>query len=94
MRRGLVVLLLLTFAWNSNRGCSEEPAKPAEGKTVRVAGIVLKWIRGDKEANYQRAEPLIREAAHQAQIVVTTSASGWIRDPGQIDSSGDVSLTR
>ncbi len=48
----------------------------AEGKarsTVRVAGIVLKWIRADKEANYRRAEPMIREAAaHGAQIVCTT----------------------
>jgi predicted amidohydrolase len=41
--------------------------------TVRVAGIVLKWLRGDKEANYRRVEPLIREAAaHGAQIVCTT----------------------
>src|SRR5262249_13099170 len=47
---------------------AEEP-KP----TVRVAGIVLKWIRGDKEANYRRVEPLIREAAKKgAQIVCTT----------------------
>jgi len=45
-----------------------------EPKTsVRVAGIVLKWIRGDKEANYCRVEPLIREAAKKgAQIVCTT----------------------
>jgi predicted amidohydrolase len=42
-------------------------------KTVRVAGVVLKWIRGDKEANYRRAEPLIREAAARgARIVCTT----------------------
>lgn len=42
-------------------------------KTVRVAGIVLKWIRGDKEANLRRAEPLIREAARGgAKIVCTT----------------------
>ena len=41
--------------------------------SVRVAGIVLKWIRGDKEANYRRAEPLIREAAAKgARIVCTT----------------------
>lgn len=41
--------------------------------TVRVAGIVLKWIRGDKEANWRRAEPLIREAASKgAKIVCTT----------------------
>src|SRR6187200_2226188 len=48
---------------------------PAEenSTTVRVAGIVLKWIRADKEANYRRAEPMIREAAaHGAKIVCTT----------------------
>ena len=42
-------------------------------RTVRVAGIVLKWLRLDKEGNYRRAEALIREAAAKgAQIVVTT----------------------
>jgi predicted amidohydrolase len=40
---------------------------------VRIAGIVLKWIRGDREANLRRAEPLIRQAAAGgAQIVCTT----------------------
>src|SRR5262245_43219664 len=49
----------------------DEPGAPRE--TVRVAGIVLKWLRGDKEANYRRAEPLIREAAAGgAKIVCTT----------------------
>jgi len=53
------------------------PAAAADGKkppaTLHVAGIVLKWIRADKEANYRRIEPLIREAAeHGAQLVVTT----------------------
>jgi N-carbamoylputrescine amidase len=38
-----------------------------------VAGIVLKWIRTDKAANYRRIEPLIREAAGGgAKIVCTT----------------------
>src|SRR5207253_1984691 len=32
-----------------------EPAAPR----IRVAGIVLKWVRADKEANYRRLEPLI-----------------------------------
>jgi len=42
-------------------------------KTVRVAGIVLKWIRADKAANYRRVEPMIREAAAQgAKLVCTT----------------------
>jgi predicted amidohydrolase len=41
--------------------------------SVRVAGVVLKWIMGEKELNYARAEPLIRQAAAQgAQLVVTT----------------------
>jgi predicted amidohydrolase len=49
---------------------SEAGARP---QAVRVAGIVLKWIRGDKEANFRRAEPMIREAADGgARIVVTT----------------------
>lgn len=40
---------------------------------VRIAGIVLKWIRTDKEANFRRAEALIREAASGgAEIVCTT----------------------
>jgi predicted amidohydrolase len=45
----------------------------ARADTVRVAGIVLKWIRGDKDANYRRAEPKIRAAAAGgAKIVCTT----------------------
>jgi N-carbamoylputrescine amidase len=45
----------------------------ARGETVRVAGIVLKWVRGDKEANYRRAERMIRKAAARgAKIVCTT----------------------
>ncbi len=42
-------------------------------KNVRVAGIVLKWIRTNKEANFRRAEAMIREAAEGgAKIVCTT----------------------
>jgi predicted amidohydrolase len=41
--------------------------------SVRVAGIVLKWLRTDKEANYARAEKLIERAARGgAQLVCTT----------------------
>ena len=40
---------------------------------MRVAGIVLKWLRADKEANYRRGAKMIREAAAGgAKIVVTT----------------------
>src|ERR1051325_8221849 len=42
-------------------------------RPFRVPGIVLKWIRADKEANFRRAEPMIREAAtNGARIVCTT----------------------
>jgi predicted amidohydrolase len=53
-------------------GCAAAAPGPRP-ESVRVAGIVLKWIRGDKEANWRRAEPMIREAAAGgAKIVVTT----------------------
>jgi predicted amidohydrolase len=40
---------------------------------VRVAGVVLKWLRTDKAANYSRAEKLITAAARDgAQLVCTT----------------------
>lgn len=56
--------VILFPAW----GVAAEPEK-----TVRAAGIVLKWLRTDKEANYRRAEPMIREAAGAgAKIVCTT----------------------
>jgi predicted amidohydrolase len=59
----------LTTAANA----SEPKAAEADGSTVRVAGIVLKWIRPDKEENLRRAVPMIREAARGgAKIVVTT----------------------
>jgi predicted amidohydrolase len=64
------LLLTSPLAGKSARG-AERPGAPEQ--TVRVAGIVLKWVRGDKEANYRRAEALIREAAARgAQVVCTT----------------------
>ncbi len=64
-------------------GCGQRPvtvASPSESKVpssrpthVRVAGIVLKWIAADKQRNFERVCPLIREAARQgAEIVITT----------------------
>jgi len=48
-------------------------AGPTPPRTIRVAGVVLKWLRGDKQANYRRVEPLVREAAaNGAQLVCTT----------------------
>ncbi|MEX2115083.1 MAG: carbon-nitrogen hydrolase family protein, partial [Pirellulales bacterium] len=66
---GLVVLALCSPA----QGDEPIRASVSQVNTVRVAGVVLKWIRTDKEANFRRAEPLIREAAAGgARIVCTT----------------------
>jgi predicted amidohydrolase len=62
----------LTTALNPVCGDEKEPAAVPAGH-VRVAGIVLKWLRADKEVNYARAEKLIEQAARgKAQLVVTT----------------------
>ena len=50
--------------------------EPKQSDSVKVAGLVLRWVRGDKEANFRRLEPMIREAAAKgARIVVTTECS-------------------
>lgn len=77
-------MLLPAVAWLAIAACEVQSAEPvakstaeppaaADRSTVRVAGIVLKWIRGDKPANLRRIEPLIRQAAERgAKIVCTT----------------------
>jgi beta-ureidopropionase len=54
--------------------CVAADEKPIDApQTVRVAGIVLKWLKADKAANCDRAEKLIREAAAGgARFVCTT----------------------
>lgn len=68
------LITALAFSFCLLGACAGEPQPPSTNpQTIRIAGIVLKWLRGDKEANYSRVEPLIREAAaHGAQIVSTT----------------------
>jgi hypothetical protein len=69
---GAVALLVATTA-SPLRGEDKKDRGARAGKTVRVAGIVLKWVSADKEVNYKRAEPLIRAAAAGgAKIVCTT----------------------
>lgn len=51
---------------------TEPPAREPLSQ-VRAAGIVLKWLRKEKEANYARAEKLIETAAKGgAKLVCTT----------------------
>ncbi len=60
--------------WPCLVGLADEiAASSTPAATVKVAGIVLKWIRQDKAANMRRVEPLIRKAASGgAKIVCTT----------------------
>jgi predicted amidohydrolase len=45
----------------------------ADSRTVRVAGIVLKWVRTDREANFRRFERQVLDAAASgAKIVCST----------------------
>jgi len=73
-RRWLTALALLPSLVLPLGVAAGAPHAPAAAPgTVRVAGIVLKWLRGDKAANYRRAEPLIRQAAAGgARLVCTT----------------------
>ena len=73
----LVTLSLILLVPNVVAGVPAWAAMPDGDqhtrKEVRIAGLVLKWIRTDKEANLRRAEAMIREAAAGgAQIVCTT----------------------
>ena len=71
-----------------------------------MAGILLKWVEGDKAVNYQRAERLIRQAAASGANIVATpvAANGivWVGSSYEIQSlmalrisgaSGDITGT-
>jgi predicted amidohydrolase len=69
----LVTTALVLLATTGVATERPEGGSSRKQKQVRIAGVVLKWIRADKEANFRRAEALIREAAAGgAQIVCTT----------------------
>jgi predicted amidohydrolase len=69
-------LLRTTLNWFmllGSVGFAPAQAASPTNSTVRVAGLVLKWVRGDKETNWRRLAPMVREAAKGgARIVVTT----------------------
>ncbi len=78
----VVCAVFLAALFAPDRAGSTPPAQTYAGAaresgdetpSLRIAGIVLKWIRADKRANFRRAEPMIRKAAAEgAKIVVTT----------------------
>lgn len=72
----LISMILFHGLLVADTAAQETPKSDVAGSTpdtVRVAGIVLKWLRTDKQANFRRIEPMIRKAAAGgARIVVTT----------------------
>ncbi|MCP4583560.1 MAG: carbon-nitrogen hydrolase family protein [candidate division Zixibacteria bacterium] len=69
---GLVVRLfvMITIIIVSISACDKSGS---EEVTIKVAGLILKWIPEDVEANYNKAEILIREAAaNGAKLICTT----------------------
>lgn len=71
LRSLTAVAIVLLFSGHAGMAADEQPT--GTSKSVRVAGVVLKWLKADKAANCDRAELLIREAAAGgARIVCTT----------------------
>jgi predicted amidohydrolase len=69
----LIVAMAAQGADQSAKNTSADRKPSLHANHVRVGGVVLKWLRTDKEANYARAEKLITEAARGgAQLVCTT----------------------
>lgn len=70
------LLLAVTAAVSAGETSANDAAKGDsvdKGQRYRAAGIVLKWLRTDKESNYARAEKLITDAARGgAKLVCTT----------------------
>jgi predicted amidohydrolase len=67
----LFLVAAATAAGAALQAAAEDAA--GSGHRVRVSGVVLKWLRADKQANYTRAEKLITAAARDgAQLVCTT----------------------
>ncbi len=77
-RAVLIVAAIIFFGaasgvWAQLPSEVSDESNTAEPQTVRIAGIVLKWLRTDKEANYRRGAKMIREAAAGGAKIVVTS---------------------
>ena len=66
---------------------TQPPTGTPKPGTVRIAGIALKWLRFDKDANVERGGKLIREAAANGAHIVATSEcflDGYMADENTI----------
>ncbi len=64
-------LLSLTACSTKTR----ENETPRGSQTVRVAGLIMRWITGDREANIKRFEKLAREAVSGGAKIICTPES-------------------
>jgi predicted amidohydrolase len=73
---GAVLLIVATAARAADKtdgNITPDQISARQENRVRVAGVVLKWLRTEKDANYERAAKLITAAARgRAQLVCTT----------------------
>jgi predicted amidohydrolase len=73
LRLCLAACFFANVAQGADDPTDRPPDKGRAADHVRVAGIVLKWLRTEKKANYARAEKLIEQAAQgKAQLICTT----------------------
>ncbi len=59
--------------WAQRDSKLSDESNTVKPRSVRIAGVVLKWLRADKEANYRRGAKMIREAAAGGAKIVVTS---------------------
>lgn len=71
----VATLFAATLAVPAGGDQADRAGSVATGNSVRVAGIVLRWIPGDRAGNYKRAEHLIRQAAGNGAKIVSTTES-------------------
>lgn len=70
-----IVALAAVFTLCACGKNSDERQRIASNEHVRVAGIILRWVPGDREANISRAEKLIRQAADEGARIICTPES-------------------
>jgi predicted amidohydrolase len=72
---GVAIFITIILSFHAcSRDSGNRPITVPRGY-VRVAGLILRWAPGDCEANFRRAEKLIRQAASEGARIVCTPES-------------------
>jgi len=74
--RSIALVFVVCLACSEPPAAVTQPAPEVPAGHVRVAGVVLKWLQGDRVRNLERLDASIRAAAaNGAQVVVTTESA-------------------